>query len=226
MRALNVGLMVPSNNTTMARELPAHLPPGSLCTTIKIPRGTGLLTPETLPAYKQQAIELARDFAGPDIDVVAYGCTAAGFISGPAGDAALARDLAAVTGKPVVTTARAMVLCLQELGARRIALVTPYLDAVNRQLCAFLEAGNIEVLRFESFYAPDTDALGRIESSSVAALARKTMTDECDALFIACTQLPTLDILQDLRSELGRPVLTSITATARRMEIALERVAA
>lgn len=225
-RALNVGLMVPINNTTMERELTAYLPAGSCCTTLKIPRGKGMLTPETLPAYKQQALDLARRFAGSDVDVVAYGCTAAGFIAGPKGDAELGRDLAAVTGKPVVTTARAMVACLQETGARRIALVTPYLDVVNRQLKAFLADGGIEVASFDSFYAPDVDALGRIEAPAVAQLARKTMTGECDALFIACAQLPTFEILDELRTEFGRPVLTSIGSTARRIMLGMEARAA
>lgn len=225
-RALDVGLMVPINNTTMERELIAYLPRGSRCITLKIPRGKGLLTPETLPAYKQQALELAREFSRSAVDAVAYGCTAAGFIAGPAGDAELARDLAAATGKPVVTTARSMVKCLQEVGARRIALVTPYLDAVNRQLKAFLADGGIEVASFDSFYAPDVETLGRIEAPEVAALARKTMTKQCDALFIACAQLPTFDILAELRAEFGRPVLTSIGSTAKQLLIATQAQAA
>jgi maleate cis-trans isomerase len=213
----NVGLLVPINNTTMERELRAWLPGGSRVTTLRIPRGKGLLTRETLPAYKTNALELARRFAQPNIDVVAYGCTAAGFISGPAGDAELAAELHRITGKPVVTIARAMVLALQEANAKDIALVTPYLEAVNEQLKAFLADGGIRVRRFASFHAPDVDALGRIESDAVAQLARATMRDDCDALFIACAQLPTYDILDSLRRELGRPVLSSIQVTAEQM---------
>jgi len=62
--------------------------------------------------------------------------TAAGFIFGPKGDADLAQELQQVTAKPVVTTARSMVLTLQAAGVNDIALVTPYLDAVNTQLKA------------------------------------------------------------------------------------------
>ena len=102
----NVGLMIPGNNTTMERELLAWLPAGSTCTTLRIPRGKGLLTPETMPAYKAQAIALAAAFSDTDIDVVAYGCTAAGFIAGPAGEAELAAQISEATGKVVVTTAR------------------------------------------------------------------------------------------------------------------------
>jgi maleate cis-trans isomerase len=215
--AIKVGLMVPVNNTTFEGELLGWLPAGTACTTVRIPRGKGLLTPETLPAYKAQALGLAAQFATMDIDVVAYGCTAAGFISGPAGDALLTRELAAVTGKSVVTTARSMVLALQESNAKHIALVTPYLDAVNDQLKAFLADGGISVRRFNSFFAANVDELGRIDSAAVAKLARETMSDDCDALFIACAQLPTHRILDALRSEFGRPVLSSIWATTQQV---------
>lgn len=215
--ALSVGLMVPINNTTMERELLAWLPAGSTCVTLRIPRGKGLLTTETLPAYKAQALALAARFAEHDIDIVAYGCTAAGFISGPAGDSRLAVELAAITGKPVVTTARSMVLALQEAKAKKIALVTPYLDTVNVQLKAFLADGGIQVKRFNSLHAATVDDLGRIESAAVARLARLTMDRDCDALFIACAQLPTYGILDELRNELGRPVLSSNWATARQV---------
>lgn len=210
-----VGLMVPINNTTLEGEMLAWLPKGSTCTTVRIPRDKELLTPDTLPAYKAQALSLAARLADPAIDVVAYGCTAAGFISGPAADARLADDLAKITGKPVVTTARSMVVALQESGARAIALITPYLDSVNERLKAFLSDGGIRVRRFNSFYAATIEELGRIRSGAVARLARQTMDARCDALFIACAQLPTYDILDELRRELGRPVLSSNWATAQ-----------
>ncbi len=212
---VKVGLMVPINNTTMESEVLAWLPAGSTCTTVRIPRGEGLLTPETLPAYKKQALSLAVQFAGRgDIDVLVYGCTAAGFISGPAADAELERELAAITGKPVVTTARAMVLALQALPARNIALITPYRDAVNERLKAFLADGGIRVQRFNSFYAANVEDLGRIRAGAVARLARETMGADCDALFVACAQLPTVEILDDLTREFGRPVSSSIRAAA------------
>jgi maleate cis-trans isomerase len=210
---LRIGLMVPSNNTTMEGELSAWLP-RSTVTTVKIPRGPGLLTAETIPAYRDSAIALARQYFGQGFDLIAYGCTAAGFISGPAGDAELSAMLTAATGLPVVTTARAMVNALQHDQAKRIAVVTPYQDSVNAQLTAFLRHGGIEVVRLETFRAPDVAALGRITAEEVRALARATMERDCDALFIGCSQLPTHAILDDLRAEFDRPAWSSIRATA------------
>ena len=216
-----IGLMVPINNTTLAREL-ANAMPQAQVTTLRIPRGPGLLTPETLPAYQDSALQLARRFADEPVDVVAYGCTAAGFIGGPAADRALARDLAAVSGAPVVTTARSMVLELQAIGARSIALVTPYLDPVNVCLKAFLADAGIGVHRFDSLYAADVDALGRITPEEVAAIAMRTMDDDCDAMFIACAQLPTQTILSGLRDAFARPVISANAALTAQVRVALD----
>jgi maleate cis-trans isomerase len=213
-RALRVGLMVPINNTTMERELPAWLPAGSTCRRAGIPRGKGMLTAETLPGYIGEAMRLARDFADESLDLVAYGCTAAGFLAGPARDAAIASELSEITGKPVVTTASAMTAVLRHIGARRIALVTPYQDFVNERLRAFLVQSGIAVEVLASFGAQTVDELAAITPEEIAARARDAMQPACDALFIACSQLPTRNILPGLERDLGRPVWSSIRATA------------
>jgi maleate cis-trans isomerase len=213
-RPLRIGLMVPANNTTMEGELLKWLPAGSSCRTLKIPRASGLLVKETVPAYKASALELSRQFANADLDMVVYGCTAAGFIYGPKGDAELASQLGAVTGKPVVTTASSMVRVLEACGAKQVAVVTPYHDHVNEQLTAFLAASEIRVKRLSSFKAANVEQLARITAGEVAQRARDTMGADCDALFIACSQLPTHAIVDDLCAELGRPVWSSIQASA------------
>lgn len=214
---LRIGLMVPVNNTTMEPELLAWLPPGSSCRTLRIPRGNGTLTPQDLPAYVAQAIKLAQLFAADDIDLVVYGCTAAGFMLGPSRDAEIAAQLSEVTGKPVVTTASAMIIALRHLGAGTISLVTPYLDPVNERLRKFVEDSGITVNLLASFRAQSVDDLAAITPAQIARLSREVMRescDECDVLFIACSQLPTHGILSGLERDIGRPAWSSIRATA------------
>lgn len=213
-RALRIGLMVPINNTTMEPELLSWLPEGSRCRTLRIPRGKGTLKPEDLPAYVAQAMTLAEMFAGDDIELLIYGCTAAGFMMGPARDAAIAGDLSRITGKPVVTTASAMIHALRHLGARRIGLVTPYLDVVNERLRKFVEDADIAVDVLASFRAQNVDELAAITPDRIASLTRETMPPSCDAVFIACSQLPTRGILDRLERDFCRPVWSSIRATA------------
>jgi len=62
--------------------------------------------------------------------------------------------------------------------------------------------------------ATNAEELGRIGVAEVAALARQTVAPGDDALFIACSQLPTFEFLDELRDERARPVWSSILATA------------
>ena len=89
---------------------------------------------------------------------------------------------------------------------------------MNTPLIAFLADGGIAVKRFNSFYVQNTDELGRIEAHQVAELARETMQDDCEAMFIGCSQLPTFEILGELEREFGRPTFSSIQVTARRAQ--------
>jgi maleate cis-trans isomerase len=50
--------------------------------------------------------------------------------------------------------------------------------------------------------------------AQIAALSREVMRASCDALFIACSQLPTREILPGLERDFGRPAWSSIRATA------------
>ena len=223
---LRVGLMVPANNTTMEHELPAWLPSGSGCTTLRIRRGSRTLTLEDIPAYVAQAVDMAASFAEEQLDVVVYGCTAAGILAGPQRDAEIAAALAQVTGKPTVTTAHSMVACLDQLGARDIALLTPYLEAVNERLVQFLASAGIQVRSMRSFNAATVDELAAIDAVAVQRHARETMRRGCQALFIACSQLPTAGIIAALEEELGCPVWSSIRATAWQACIASAAIAA
>ncbi|HTU03684.1 MAG TPA: aspartate/glutamate racemase family protein [Candidatus Sulfotelmatobacter sp.] len=212
--APSVGLMVPINNTTMERELLAWLPPGSTCRTLRIPRQKGLLTLADLPAYAARGLELVKDFREVPLDLVVYGCTAAGILAGRERDAEIVTGLSEVTGAPTISTVSAMVAWLTESGAKEVALVTPYQADVNEQLRRLLEAAGIRIRVLSTFSTRTVDELGRITAEQVAARAREAMRDDCDALFVACSQLPTRAILEGLQTEFGRPVSSSIHATA------------
>lgn len=216
--APRVGVLIPENNTTVERELPLWLPARCTLEAVRIPRGKGLLNADTLPAYRDKALGLAKRFGRADIDVLAYGCTAAGFILGPAGDRALTEALRKASGKPIATIAHAMITALKSLRIERVGLVTPYSEAVNKQLTAFIDDAGIRVAAFDSLYASDVEALGRITAGEVADIARRTVTQQCEAVFIACAQLPTYEIVDVLSSEFHRPVLSSIQCLAREIK--------
>jgi maleate cis-trans isomerase len=212
--APKVLLVVPANNTTMEPELRALYPEASDILVARVKRPPTMLTVESIPAYGRATIEAVAPFIAAKADLVVYGCTAAGFLAGPDGNARMVDALHRATGAPVVSTAEAMIEALRASNVSRTAVVTPYLKAVNDGLEGYLQTSGITVERLDSFLCETTDALGRITAEEVEAKALATMTPATPALFIACSQLPTLAIIEPLRRRLGVPVWSSIQATA------------
>jgi len=107
-----------------------------------------------------------------------------------------------------------MVESLRHDGVRVTTVVTPYLPSVNEGLTRYVEAGGIEVDKLSSLMCETTEALCAVTEPQVLEKALATVTPQSKALFIACSQLPTLDIIVPLRKRLGIPVWSSIRATA------------
>jgi maleate cis-trans isomerase len=205
-------LVIPANNTTFEGEL-AQLCPDLRILTARVKRPARTLTVEDLPDYRVSTLAAVEPFLAEKIDLVIYGCTAAGFMSGPAGNGAMVDKLAERTGVETISTASAMIETLQHDNVRRTAVVTPYLAAVNDGMRRYLAAYDIDVEVLSSFECATTEALGRLTQADVLQRSRATVTKQSKALFIACSQLPTANIVNGLRAELKIPVSSSIVAT-------------
>ena len=79
---------------------------------------------------------------------------------------------------------------------------------------ARLEYRGIAVETLNSFYCKTTAELGQITEEQVLELALRTVTPHSTSLFVACSQLPTLNAMSKLRARLDIPVWSSIQATA------------
>jgi len=207
-------IVVPENNTTMEPEISALCPELSPIPVARVKRPARTLLLEDLPAYAEATLEAIEPFAGQQFDLVIYGCTAAGFLGGPTGNAAMVEKLRARTGAMVVSTAGAMVDALRSEGVTSTAVVTPYLAPVNDGLRAYLAASGIQVETLNSFFCKTTEELGLVSEEQVLDLARRTATAQSKSLFVACSQLPTINVVTKLRAELSIPVWSSIQATA------------
>jgi maleate cis-trans isomerase len=207
-------LVIPANNTTLVPEMAALLPGYPRQLVARVPRPARTLVAADIPAYAEATLAATEPFVKDRPDLVVYGCTAAGFLAGPAGNKAITERLSERFGCPVVSTADAMVTALEHNDAHHIAVVTPYLKPVNDGLRAYLEQAGIEVDVLSSFECATMAALGAVTERDVLERAIATAGTMHDALFIACPQLPTLGVLGPLRARLGVPVWSSVSATA------------
>ena len=207
-------LAVPANNSTMESEMNALCPELAPVAVARVPLPAQTMRVEDLPAYSESTLAAVAPLLTPRPEMVVHGCTAAGFLGGPAGTARMTQALREQSGAAVVSTAAAMIDALQRDGVTETAVVTPYLEAVNRGLRAYLSSAGISVEVLCSFECETTQELGQITEQQVLDLALQTVTPRSRALFIACSQLPTLEIIDRLRARLGIPVWSSIRATA------------
>jgi maleate isomerase len=207
-------IVVPENNSTMEPEIAALCPALAPLTVARVKRPPRTLLLEDLPAYAEATLDAVMPFTSERWDLVIYGCTAAGFLGGPGSNAAMVESLRERTGAPVVSTAGAMVEVLRESNVSETAVVTPYLQPVNDGLRRYLEASGIQVETLNSFFCKTTAELGAVTEDEVIELARRTVTKQSKSLFLACSQLPTLNAIAQLRRELDIPVWSSIQATA------------
>ena len=207
-------IVVPENNTTMEPEISALCPALAPIPVARVKRPARTLLLEDLPAYAEATLDAIEPFAAEQFDLVIYGCTAAGFLGGPSGNARMVERLRERTRATVVSTAGAMVEALRSAGVSDTAVVTPYLRSVNDGLRAYLESSGIQVETLNSFFCKTTADLGQITEDQVLELARRTVTARSKSLFVACSQLPTLNVVAQLRAELEIPVWSSIQATA------------
>jgi maleate cis-trans isomerase len=213
-KSLKALLIVPANNTTMEPEIIALCPELTQVLVARVRRPMRTLSADDMAGYGEATIEAVAPFVSERPDIVVHGCTAGGFLAGPEGNARIVAELERATGAPVVSTADAMVEALRHDGVRTTTVVTPYLPSVNEGLTRYVHAGGIEVDRLSSFLCETTEALGAVTEPQVLEKALATVTPGGRALFIACSQLPTLNIIVPLRERLGIPVWSSIRATA------------
>ncbi|MET7701531.1 MULTISPECIES: maleate cis-trans isomerase family protein [unclassified Streptomyces] len=149
---------------------------------------------------------------GPE--VVAYACTSGSFVGGVAGERAMCEAMTRAGAVPSVTTSGALLEALDELGARRIALVTPYTVSVTQSLEEYLAEAGVTVTGRTSLGL--TRHIWKVPYRDVVDMARQAVSEvpgPADALFISCTNLPTYDVIPQLEAELRIPVLSANQVT-------------
>ncbi len=100
-----------------------------------------------------------------------------------------------------------MIEALRSEGVSSAAVVTPYLAPVNDGLRNYLASSGITVETLDSFYCKTTAELGQIAEEQVLELALRTVTSQSESLFLACSQLPTLNTVAKLARPTRHPGL-------------------
>ena len=166
------------------------------------------LTNETLKKMAEDITDVTKEIL-PDqkLDCVAYGCTSGTIAAGYKsiyGKVNLAKPNTKVT-TPITSAINA----LKFLKVNRLSIFTPYTNQINQSVINYFKKENIEISELSFFdIASDID-IGKVDPNHLFEVLIKKDLSKSDALFVSCTALPVLSIINDLEKKLGKLILSS-----------------
>lgn len=197
------GLVALATDLTIEGDAATLMPPGTRLHVTRI----AFDNPTTEANLRRLGPRLreAVDLLVPEVALegLAFGCTSASAILG-AEIEALAQARA-----PLTTPAGAALRGLRAMGIGKVALMTPYLAATTDLVGDYFAAGGIEVLRRSSMGHADDRDMAMLGAAEITEMALASNHPEAEALFLSCTALPALPLIETLEAALGKPVISA-----------------
>ena len=208
-----VGVLMPAVDTGYCSyEFRLLCPDGVV--TLETRVGMGALTLENLRRMRGDAIHGARLLAAAGPEVITYEATAAGFVLGAEGDAALIREMEEATGTRATTGATSVAASLEALGARRVSVYAATPKEVTEFTVRYLSDRGFSVAQNFSMSAGHASECFRMSPWEVYGEVLKfhRRCPDVDAVFISGGCFRTLEMIAALEAELGLPVVTTVPA--------------
>jgi maleate isomerase len=168
---------------------------------------------EAMMHLDEHVVDAAKVVAGSKPDVIAWICTAGSFMKGKGHDERLVREMQEATGIPCTTTSTAVKAALAHLGIKRISIATPYPLDVNEIEKQFFKDNGFKVVECDGLDLKDNNILAHVSPNILYRLAKAVDRPEAEAIFISCTGLDAMDVIEPLEADLGKPVITSNQAS-------------
>ena len=228
-----IGQIVPSSNTTMETEIPAMLTARQLVRPERFTFHSSRMRMKTvkkeeLAAMDAESDRCALELSDARVDVLGYACLVAIMSMGHGYHRASEQRLQARTADnggnaPVVTSAGALVDALKVIGARRIALVAPYMRPLTELVVDYIRHEGIEVADWRALEIPDNLEVGRHDPALLPGIVAGMNKRDVDAIVLsACVQMPSLPSVAKVEAMTGKPVVTAAIATTYAMLKALD----
>jgi maleate isomerase len=209
-----IGFMVPPGNPTVEPEMAEMTPPGVSLHFTRMnaegPAGTHTGQEERNRSQVESIPACVRLLAMVSPSVIVMAHTATSYTIGEAREAALVAEMEAISNTRFITAFGSVLVALRRLGVRRIAYATPYSAELTAQGKQHLETCGVSVV--SSGHLSDVRNIYEESSERAYAIARQVDHPDAEAIFLSGVGMPTLDALQPLEADTGKPVISAASA--------------
>lgn len=202
-----LGLIIPSVNTLSEAQFSYFCPP-SLGIYVSRLRMSGKWK-RPLAVLGEETATAASLLADVRPDLIVFHCTGASMREGPKSDAIVRDIIYNATGIESFTTGGAVVEALQALHAKRIVLISPYVQSNNDTEIAYLEKSGFSVIHSVALGLKGGEEYAGVPPERWVRLAVENARADADAYFLACTNTRQIEAIEEIEQRLGKPVVNS-----------------
>lgn len=207
-----VGHVAPSRGDVMVYEFYRMFPEGFM-----LLNSTGTirqLVDADFDKQLQRIEEAAIDLAENNCDSIIVGGSPIFTRLGYGSDIEMGKRLTAKAGVPVSAGITGEVEALKTMGVKKVVVATPHEDTLNQRMKKFLEASGFQVLKIEGYGIRQNSRIADLPVHASYKIAKRLYekAPEADGIFIPCPRWPTIEDVELLEKETGKPVITSCQA--------------
>ena len=208
-----IGVIIPPSNTVNEAEFNRFAPAGVSFHFTRSPLHADPAADDFQQMLSDVKLAMA-DLEACRVDYATYACTA-GSMACPSGR--LLRTMSETGNIDSSSTAQAIIAALSVLGVNKISMASPYTNDTNTHEAHYLEDHGIQVLVTAGLglntSLTNIQKISRVPPAEVFTHAKSVDNADAEALLICCTDFNTFDAIEPLEAELGKPVISSNTAT-------------
>lgn len=160
----------------------------------------------------ERLAEGAADLTGK-VDSVVWACTSGSFVFGREGARVQADAIADRLGVPGSSTSFAFVHAIEALGLSRVAIAATYPDDVAQAFASFLAEFGIEVTSVGAEDIITAAEVGTFGPERVRRFVASGDHPDAEVVLVPDTALHSVDVVDQLEADLGKPVLTANQVT-------------
>jgi maleate isomerase len=160
-------------------------------------------------------LDAARLLADAEVDVIAWNGTSAAWL-GFDTDERLCEAITAATGIPATTSMLALNAALAAYGARRFALVTPYLHEIQERIVENYRKLGLACVAERYLNDPGNFSFALVSDDAITAMIREVAKAKPEAIATVCTNLRAAPLVAALERELQVPILDTIAVVVWR----------